>query len=258
MSLLSYSVNKIEWQVVLRSVLPSYFGIASTFRFLKAIMFTGLVRALGTLEQVSDDRVEIKWQAGETFNAELEIGDSVAVDGVCLTVVRAIATGFLAAVSPETLRRSTLGRAEFPVNLEPSLCVGDKLGGHFVTGHVDGIGYLLEATETGSAWEMTFGARDPAWMENIAPYLVPKGSIAVNGISLTIADCDRASQWFRVAVIPHTYHHTNLCALQPGSPVNLEADILGKYVRKMLGFSVPGDGKAADITPELLLEHGYL
>ncbi len=191
---------------------------------------------------------------------DLAIGDSVAVDGVCLTVVELLPQGFVADASPETRDRSSLGYAEtIPVNLETSLRVGSKLGGHFVTGHVDGTGQLQKSVQTATSWNMTFATNAP----QVARYILPKGSIAVNGISLTIADCDPDGSWFTVAVIPHTYAETNLHYLQPGSLVNLEGDILGKYVEKFLRHDVHSDGvamplTATSLTPAFLAEHGYM
>uniref|UniRef100_UPI0036F2B341 riboflavin synthase n=1 Tax=Trichocoleus desertorum TaxID=1481672 RepID=UPI0036F2B341 len=242
-------------------------------------VFTGLVQALGTIRRLGEDQLQVTCTSG-TYSfilQDLALGDSVAVDGVCLTVTEILPQGFTAAISPETLRRSTLEKqleAGY-VNLEASLRVGSKLGGHFVTGHVDGIGCLQAAEETGNSWEMSFTVAAPA----IARYIVPKGSIAINGISLTVAECNANGTWFKVAVIPHTYAETNLHYLQPDSWVNLEGDILGKYVEKFLRF---GSGQALEhtlnsasyndllnvsdtahpapevITPNFLAEHGYL
>lgn len=238
-------------------------------------MFTGLIQALGTLQRVGGDLLQISCASryGEQILKDLAIGDSVAVDGVCLTVTAVLPQGFVAIASPETLRRSTLG--QFPeacVNLETSLRAGSKLGGHFVTGHVDGVGCLVSSVPTANAWEMRFAAPSAsasAWHHQIAPYIVPKGSIAVNGISLTVADSDADSNWFQVAVIPHTYHATNLHSLQPGDWVNLEADILGKYVAKFLrtrsrlpsempGEEAPTLSSLEEITPDFLAEHGFV
>lgn len=218
-------------------------------------MFTGLVQGLGTLERLGPDRVAITCDptAAAAIVPELVLGDSVAVDGVCLTVETILAQGFEATVSPETLDRTTLGSAD-RVNLEPSLRVGSKIGGHFVTGHIDGVGWFESAIATSTSWELSFQASD-----RVARYIVSKGSIAINGISLTVADCSDDGRWFSVAVIPHTYTHTNLQDLQPGAPVNLEGDILGKYVEKLLRSGPAASGlRAADsITPEFLAEHGY-
>ncbi|TAD74921.1 MAG: riboflavin synthase [Oscillatoriales cyanobacterium] len=218
-------------------------------------MFTGLVQGLGNLERLGPDRLAITCDlvTAGAIVPELALGDSVAVDGVCLTVERILAQGFEATVSPETLDRTTLGSAD-RVNLEPSLRVGSKIGGHFVTGHIDGVGWFESAIATATSWELSFQASD-----RVARYIVPKGSIAINGISLTVADCSDDGRWFAVAVIPHTYSHTNLQDLQPGAPVNLEGDILGKYVEKMLrsGSAASGLHRAESITPEFLAEHGY-
>jgi riboflavin synthase len=190
---------------------------------------------------------------------DLAIGDSVAVDGVCLTVVELLPQGFMADASPETRDRSSLGQEDGTlVNLETSLRFGSKLGGHFVTGHVDGTGQLQASAQTATSWEMTFTTNQA----QIARYIIPKGSIAVNGISLTIADCDPAGTWFMVAVIPHTYAETNLNYLRPGSMVNLEGDILGKYVDKFLHHGVEAGRERASfapesLTPAFLAEHGY-
>lgn len=227
-------------------------------------MFTGLVQSLGTLERLAADRLKIscdRHQAAPLF-PNLEIGDSVAVDGVCLTVEVILSQGFIVTVSPETLRRTTLEHqieSQGYVNLETSLRVGSKIGGHFVTGHVDGTGHLKTAIPTATSWEMTFTAAP-----EVARYIVSKGSIAVNGVSLTVAECDRQGLWFTVAVIPHTYQATNLHRLQPGSLVNLEGDILGKYVEKFV--STPSTQfpevsepplTFAEITPAFLSENGY-
>jgi riboflavin synthase len=223
-------------------------------------MFTGLVQTVGQMHLLSETDLEIECDRHSPILDNLDIGDSVAVDGVCLTVTRVLASGFVADISPETLHRTTLGQytAQAEVNLEASLRVGSKLGGHFVTGHVDGIGTLEAVTETANAWEMSFGVED--W--RVARYIVPKGSIAVNGISLTVADCNPEGTWFTVAVIPHTYAETNLSRLASGSWVNLEGDILGKYVEKFLRSGLQGEPErsplSAHLTPGFLAEHGYL
>lgn len=212
----------------------------------------------------------------------MEIGDSIAVNGICLTVTQILADSFWAAVSPETLDRTILGqsRAQDVVNLESSLRVGSKIGGHFVTGHIDGVGYFRSAVQTANAWEMRFSVPDP----KVARYIVSKGSVAVNGISLTIADCDPTGSWFTVAVIPLTYDETNLKHLAVDDPVNLEGDVLGKYVEKFLritpvsseaehskalnalgamtdgvveGHSGHSGQPIAGVTVDFLAEHGY-
>jgi riboflavin synthase len=224
-------------------------------------VFTGLIQALGTMKPLGGDSWQITCvtQPSEVITKDLAYGDSVAVDGICLTVEEVLANGFIATASPETLGRTTLGQEQIEqryVNLETSLRVGSKVGGHFVMGHVDGVGRMQSVEQTATSWEMTFIAASA-----IARYIVPKGSIAVNGISLTVAEYDPYLSQFKVAVIPLTYNETNLRYLRPGSLVNLEGDILGKYVEKFLS---PDTGKAADntsldeISPAFLAEHGYL
>jgi riboflavin synthase len=229
-------------------------------------VFTGLIQALGTIRPLGGDRFDVscRTDASEVILQDLAIGDSVAVDGICLTVEEILPQGFVATASDETLYRTTIGQRQYAaayVNLETSIRVGSKLGGHFVTGHIDGIGSLRESVQTPNSWEMCFTA--PAsltkqWHRHIVRYLVPKGSIAVNGVSLTIADCDPQGSWFKAAVIPHTYAQTNLSHLQIGSWVNIESDILGKYVEKLLGHHVPPSDQFEEITPSFLAEHGYL
>jgi len=219
-------------------------------------VFTGLIQALGTIKPLGGDSWQITCVSQSlSIMQDLAYGDSVAVDGVCLTVEEILKDGFIASASPETLRRTTLGTEQAQqgyVNLETSLRVGGKVGGHFVMGHVDGVGQLLGLEETATSWEMTFSAP-----EAIARYIVPKGSITVNGISLTVAAYEPELSQFTVAVIPLTYAETNLRYLVPGSLVNLEGDILGKYVEK---FLQPGQRHSnnPDITPAFLLEHGYM
>jgi riboflavin synthase len=228
-------------------------------------MFTGLVQALGSVSSQSKDRFTITLSKDNCaiIVSDLAIGDSVAVDGVCLTVEEILPTGFIATASPETLQRTTLGNLEQAanyVNLETSLRVGSKIGGHFVTGHIDGIGCLIESIATSKAWSMVFGipsGMSKQWQSQIAPYLISKGSIAVNGISLTIADCDVDGNWFKTAVIPHTYAETNLPHLQPGNLVNIESDILGKYVAKLLGHLLPNQTATEEISLAFLAENGY-
>ncbi|MEM9163364.1 MAG: riboflavin synthase, partial [Cyanobacteria bacterium P01_F01_bin.4] len=143
------------------------------------------------------------------------------------------------------------------VNLETSLRVGSKIGGHFVTGHVDGMGRLDTSTRTANAWDISFQVDS----HQVMRYIVPKGSISVNGISLTVADCSPSGDWFSVAVIPVTYAETNLQKLCPGDSVNLEGDILGKYVEKFtaLGSGKPAnDDQAKALSMGFLSEHGYL
>jgi riboflavin synthase len=193
-------------------------------------MFTGIVRELGRVEAVEGgaERVRLRVAAPETA-ASATAGDSVSVGGVCLTATH-VADGVIAFDAvPETLRRTALRRLDpgAPVNIEPALRAGDPLGGHIVQGHVDGVGRLEAITPDGD-W-VVYRFSTP---RTLSPYLVEKGSIAVDGVSLTIADCRGPS--FSVALIPHTLAETTLGELQTGGHVNLEADVLLKQIEAML------------------------
>jgi riboflavin synthase len=183
-------------------------------------------------------------------------GDSIAVNGVCLTALEVRADSFAADGSRETLQRSTLGllRAGSVVNLERAVTPSTRLGGHIVQGHVDARGRFLSAEEHGGSWTLRIG-----FPPELARYLVLKGSVAVEGISLTIAGL--AEDHFEIAVIPKTWAVTNLSALRPGDPVNLEADIIAKYVERILSVAPPREAGAAGggspLTLERLAELGY-
>ena len=219
-------------------------------------MFTGLIQATGTLFHKGDTQVYLRWEQSPPPPAltDVALGDSFAVDGICLTVETILPDGFVAAVSPETLDRTSLGMLPdgSRVNLESSLRVGSKIGGHFVTGHIDGQGHLEAATATADSWRLSFTVGD----HRVARYIVPKGSIAVNGISLTVADCSPSGDWFAVAVIPVTYRETTLQHLRPGQAVNLEGDVLGKYVEKFMGGKEQAPARD-NVSLEFLAEHGY-
>lgn len=230
-------------------------------------MFTGLVQGMGKVRALGSDlfAIEMEKKTQDIIGADLALGDSVAVDGVCLTVEKITSDGFVATASPETLERTILGKninQNKAVNLETSLRVGSKIGGHFVSGHVDGIGCLVESVNNQKAWEMKFSAPQKLvsqWQSYLAPYIVSKGSIAVNGISLTIADCDRDGSWFTVAVIPVTYAETNLALLKAGDWVNLESDILGKYVDRLISHRWGNHtSMKEDISIDFLSNHGYV
>jgi riboflavin synthase len=225
-------------------------------------VFTGLIQTLGNIKPLDGDSWQITCiqKSADVILQDIAYGDSIAVDGICLTVDRVLDDGFIATASPETVRRTILGMESSHqriVNLEASLRVGSKVGGHFVMGHVDGIGQLLTSTKTATSWEMTFTAPDA-----IARYIVPKGSIAINGISLTVAEYYPETRQFKTAVIPITYADTNLQYLSSGSWVNLEGDILGKYVEKFItgdGLNqTAGNGDSMGINPAFLAENGYL
>ncbi|QQS39829.1 MAG: riboflavin synthase [Acidobacteriota bacterium] len=194
-------------------------------------MFTGIIEELGEVSAiaVTDSGARITVSA-PLVTSDASEGDSISVNGVCLTALDIGDGRFSADVSGETLRRSTLGGlAEgSKVNLERAVTPSTRLGGHFVQGHVDGTGTFLGADAEGDFWTVTVG-----FPEELSRYFVYKGSVAVEGISLTIAKLDEES--FDIAVIPKTWELTNLSSLKKGDPVNLEADVIAKYVERLVG-----------------------
>ncbi len=225
-------------------------------------MFTGLVRATARLQRVASG-VRIRGELAAL--APLEPGDSIAVDGVCLTVATLEPDGFRADVSMETLRRSGLAARALAgqrVNLEPALRLADRLGGHLVSGHVDGLGDITDISAEQGSWRLEIAWKDPS----LGRYICEKGSIAVDGISLTVAGCTAAGDRFWVAVIPHTWQSTTLVDRRIGDAVNLEADLLAKYTERLLergpqpgSASGSADGLAAEgrLDPAWLARHGW-
>lgn len=207
-------------------------------------MFTGLVEALGTVRRVAADGAGRHLLVATPFATEVALGESVAVNGACLTVVERDGETCRFQAGPETLHRTNLGELApgDRVNLERSLRVGDRLGGHLVQGHVDGLGQVAERVRQGD-WEVVW-FRCPA---ELAAQMVPKGSVAVDGVSLTLVDV--AADRFSVALIPHTLAHTTLGIKQPGSAVNLETDLLAKYVWKCL--------RGGGVTMDTLRQAGF-
>jgi len=192
------------------------------------VMFTGLVMDLGTIERVERDGEGARVHIASVLTPEVSPGDSVAVNGVCLTAVTVRDSAFTADVMNETLDRSSLGTEGARVNLELPLRPADRLGGHVVQGHVDGTGRVAAADEDGFARRVRVDPEDPALLR----YVVAKGSIAVDGVSLTVASLDETG--FEVSLIPETLERTNLGALAPGGVVNLEVDVLAKYVERLM------------------------
>jgi riboflavin synthase len=192
-------------------------------------MFTGLVETFGTVTAVRNTGNGIRLSVKPLSEFEVHLGDSVSVNGVCLTVTKY--NGDISFdVSPETLRSTNLGNLKISdkINLERALRLSDRLGGHLVTGHVDGTGTIRNKKQAGEYTFYTFEAPS-----EILKYIVKKGSVAIDGISLTVVDLDHGS--FSVAIIPHTAIATNIGGKGIGDRVNLEADIIGKYVEKFLG-----------------------
>lgn len=194
-------------------------------------MFTGIIRGVGRVAAVADrgDDARIEIDGGNATLGSLAAGDSVAVDGVCLTAVDVSGRGFAADVSVETLRATTLGRLArgAAVNLEPALRAGDPIGGHLVSGHVDGVGELLAMAGEARSRRLRFAAPAP-----LGRYIAVKGSITVDGISLTVNAVDGAE--FEVNVVPHTLAATNLGNRVAGDAVNLEVDLVARYLERLL------------------------
>jgi riboflavin synthase len=195
-------------------------------------MFTGIVQAIGTISalQPRQGDLELEIATGGLELAGSKVGDSVAVSGVCLTIARLTKNGFAADVSRETLACTTLDEAVIghAVNLELALRAGEPLGGHLVAGHVDGVGRLLGRREDARSWRFEFAIPDA-----LARYVAPKGSICLDGVSLTVNEVDGAR--FGVNVIPHTLTVTTLGALQTGGRVNVEVDLLARYLERLAG-----------------------
>jgi len=211
-------------------------------------MFTGLIESLGRVRAIDDMPGGVRMRLETPLASDLRLGDSLATNGVCLTVVDSDASSVAVEISPETLRVTTLGdlRPGALVNLERPLRPDSRMGGHFVQGHVDGTGILTAMVEEGEFWRIVIG-----YPAGLAPFFIPKGSVAVDGISLTVAAL-RPTE-FDVQIIPHTMTHTNLQGARVGDRVNIECDMLGKYVvrvaelagwaRAEAGPSAPGSGQ---------------
>ncbi len=220
-------------------------------------MFTGLVQSVGTVHLCSSGLLV----DGLTDFPTIALGDSISVDGVCLTVAKLTANGFLADVSQETLSRTTLGekaKGGGSVNLEPALRLADRLGGHLVSGHVDGLGEIKSIENIYNSWKLEL-----SWENHLfGRYICEKASVAVDGISLTVAGCSQNGIVFWIAVIPHTWENTSLNTLKVGSKVNLEADLIAKYTENLLSFSQTQDleknnSQNQPLTKDWLSTHGW-
>ena len=210
-------------------------------------MFTGIIEEVGTVQRIGGGSLAI---AAETVLTDAHLGDSIAVNGICLTVTSFDRHHFTADVMPETVRRTSLAelRKGSPVNLERALSLSSRLGGHIVSGHIDGIGHVARIATDGIARVITISI--PKDME---PFIVEKGSITIDGISLTVVSV--GSSQFSVSIIPHTMANTTLMDKHPGAIVNLETDVIGKYVHS---FTVGHPSSASSgLTMEKLLENGF-
>ncbi len=214
-------------------------------------MFTGIVEGLGEIVSKNPIVKGIRFVIKAPFDlSDVKLGDSISVNGVCLTVINLEIQTFAVEVSPETLMRTTLGGLQVgtKVNLERALQIGDRLGGHLVSGHVDGIGEVISRKESGDF--LFFTIKVP---ENLTKYIIEKGSIAVDGISLTINAISQ--NLVELAIIPHTARITTMGFRRPGDLVNIEVDLIGKYIERLLQpYLRPKDS----ITLEFLKEHGFL
>lgn len=211
-------------------------------------MFTGIIEETGVVERLDNSPSGCRLYIGASVVLEgTKIGDSIAVNGVCLTVTDMTKTSFAADVMPETLRRSSLGalHSGSRVNLERAMAADGRFGGHIVAGHIDGTGKISSKKPEGNAVVVTIAAD-----RDILRYIVEKGSIAIDGISLTVTKVTGAD--FSVSLIPHTAKETTLLSKRAGDIVNLENDIVGKYVERLLG-----NNKSSGITRSFLLENGF-
>jgi len=216
-------------------------------------IFTGLIIEMGRVRRVQKrtDGAFLVIEATKVLQGT-RIGDSISINGVDLTVIEMNANSFSSDASLETLSRSTLGELQSGdrVNLERALAVGERLGGHMVQGHVDGVAELISVTAEGNAYRMRF--RFPF---ELGRYIAMKGSITVDGISLTVAGL--GEDWFEVAIIPHTWRETTLSDLKRGDRVNLEVDVLAKYVERLMLHKENEQTVDSKLTMDYLIERGY-
>ena len=208
-------------------------------------MFTGIIEELGKILDITSNKITV--ECG-TVIEDAKLGDSIAVNGVCLTVTKILKNGFIADISPETYRITILNylRCGDYVNLERAMKADGRFGGHIVSGHIDGRGKFIESKRINEFYELRFELP-----KELSKYVIKKGSITINGISLTIAETGDNN--IKVAIIPHTYENTNLKYLKRGDFVNIEVDMVAKYIEKFLSSS---DNKSG-ISLEFLQEHGF-
>ena len=217
-------------------------------------MFTGIIHSIGKLKKEKNFLIiEI---IDKPF--DMQIGDSIAVDGICLTVKEISNNQFKVDVSEETLKKTTLGEKSSInqiVNLEPALRISDRLGGHIVSGHIDGLGRVENIEKLEKSWILSIKWQN----KKFSKYVVDKGSICVNGISLTIANSENNGEIFQIAIIPHTWDNTNLKNIKIGDSVNLEGDALIKYVDKLLKFNnnTNSESFSQEISSNWLKDNGW-
>ncbi|MGD8569410.1 MAG: riboflavin synthase [Gammaproteobacteria bacterium] len=218
-------------------------------------MFTGIIQSVGriaALQQRGND-MRVTLDTGKLPVADLSLGDSVAVNGICLTAVEKLQQGFVADVSGETLSRTTAGRWQpgEQVNLELALTPTTRLGGHLVSGHVDGVGEVVKRWSDGRSERFVVQAPD-----NLARYIAEKGSICVDGISLTVNAV--AGSEFELNIVPHTLQETTMAGYEPGHKVNLEVDVIARYLERLLLGDKAADKAPSAIDETFLAQHGFL
>jgi riboflavin synthase len=193
-------------------------------------MFTGIIETLGTIQEIKNDKGNVHITVDSSITAELKIDQSVAHNGICLTVVELKDSSYSVTAIGETVQKTNLGNwvVGDNLNLERAMRLGDRLDGHMVQGHVDQTGTCIEAQETNGSWYYTF-----EYDEALNNLTIEKGSITVNGVSLTVVNSKKNQ--FSVAIIPYTYEHTNFNSFVVGTKINLEFDVIGKYVSKLYG-----------------------
>lgn len=218
-------------------------------------MFTGIIASEGKLQKIEpvggDFRMTI--QVGKLSLEDVQVGDSIACNGVCLTAIALTQDAYIADVSSETLKVTTLGSLQVgsPVNLEKALRLQDRLGGHLVSGHVDGVGEVVAIAQEARSWRYQIKAP-----QAISRYIAAKGSICINGISLTVNAVQ--GEVFDINIVPHTRQETTIRTFELGTPVNLEVDLLARYIERLLLNKNDPQAENHSVTRELLMEHGFL
>lgn len=218
-------------------------------------MFTGIIQAIGTMRamQPTGGDLRLTIATGKLDMADVQLGDSIAVNGVCLTAVALDSSSFSADVSRETLSLTSIGQLNLgsPANLEKALTLSTRLGGHLVSGHVDGLGEVVERYD--DARSVRFRLKAP---DQLAKYIAAKGSICVDGTSLTVNKVDGA--YFELNIVPHTLQETIMSGYRSGSKVNLEVDVVARYLERLLLGDKAAEANASGITEAFLAEHGFL
>lgn len=224
-------------------------------------MFTGIVEEIGVMRRIYQKGEAMILSIGaKKIMDDVQLGDSIAVNGACLTVVSFDQGSFSVDVMPETFRRTSLRLLQTgsEVNLERAMKVGGRFGGHIVQGHVDGVGTIVSRTANANAVVFEIGSEDPALFK----YMIPKGSVTIDGISLTLIKADQGAGTFAVSIIPHTLAETVLQHKKVGDIVNVECDVLGKYVDHLLHFRSDRDSepsmKPSRLTEQFLAENGFI